>query len=409
MNTLNMASALIGGAYGDEAKGLVVDVLTAKAERHGVVVRSNGGAQAGHSVATRDGRRHTFHHVGSGALAGASTHLSAHFVLHPMFLLEEREHVLDLGGCVDITCDPRALVTTPFDILINQAVEVARGVNRHGSCGMGFGETIERNLRPEFAIPFHGLLRPDLRDRLIAIRTEWVPLRLKALGVEAIDEQTRAIIEDDRVVDRFIADCNDFLAVVRFMPDRRIRELGNVIFEGAQGLQLDQDYGAFPFVTRSNCGLRNMIAIAKEAGIGAIEVVYVTRAYTTRHGAGPLAHERVLDNFRIIDPTNQPNDWQGSIRHADLDVDDLAGAIRHDLTYAANTGITVTGRIAVSCLDQAIDMICIFKDGVEAHLDPATAAAEIAQAVGLPLFGESWGPTRDTFRLTDPAPQQLAA
>lgn len=185
MKTFNMASAVIGAGYGDEAKGVTTDVLAGSmTAADTLVVRTNGSNQAGHTVTTAAGRRHVFHHLSSGALAGAATHWSALAVANPMFLMEEIEVVRHLGGNVNISCDPRALITTPFDAIINQAAEIARGVDRHGSCGMGFGETIERNLRPQFGLQFQSLLRPDLRQRLVDIRNTWVPARLEMLGID---------------------------------------------------------------------------------------------------------------------------------------------------------------------------------------------------------------------------------
>ena len=145
------AKAVIGAGYGDEGKGLLTDFLAAET-KDTIVVRSNGGAQAGHSVVTDDGLRHVFHHIGSGALAGARTHLSRYFVAHPMLFPAEWSALRERGAELSITSDPRTLITTPFDVAVNQALELARGGSRHGSTGLGFGETIERNRHPQFAV-----------------------------------------------------------------------------------------------------------------------------------------------------------------------------------------------------------------------------------------------------------------
>ena len=130
---MRKAFAVIGSAYGDEGKGLAVDALTSRARRARedvCVVRSNGGAQAGHTVVTPEGRRHVFSHIGAGALAGARTHLSRFFVVNPMVFGREATnlgaHILEQG----VTIDPRAPVTTPWDMLLNQGVERARGPAR---------------------------------------------------------------------------------------------------------------------------------------------------------------------------------------------------------------------------------------------------------------------------------------
>src|SRR5207302_346428 len=126
-----------------------------------------------------------------------------------------------------------------------------------------------------------------------------------------------------------------------------------VIFEGAQGLLLDQDRGWFPHVTRSNTGLKNVVALAHEAGIAALDVIYATRAYMTRHGAGPLPHEiATLPTPRVRDDTNLPNPHQGSLRFAWLDLDLLATTIAPDLGDARAAGLPATHRLAITCLDQ---------------------------------------------------------
>lgn len=401
------AKAVIGAGYGDEGKGLITDLLAATTS-DSVVVRSNGGAQAGHTVVAPDGRRHVFHHVGSGTLAGAPTHLSAHFVAHPMMLAAEWEALLALGAQPAVSSDPRVPITTPFDMMINQAVELARGGGKHGSCGLGFGETIERNLRPDFSLTTQDLFRPGLAARLHRIWSDWVPQRLARLGIGSLPASIVHALEIDAVIARFIGDCQAYLDHVTLWPDRRIAEKGQVIFEAAQGLMLDQDFGAFPHVTRSNTGLANMLAIAGEAEIHAIDAIYATRCYATRHGAGPLAHEtESLDGIAVEDLTNAPNAWQGTLRLAPLDTAILRGAIAYDLSRAARVATAINAGIAVTCLDQAKSSFTVREGTTMLSLTPEEAGSRIARQTGLPLFGESWSAHRTGFRLC--TAQSLAA
>ncbi|RUM09878.1 adenylosuccinate synthetase [Rhizobium chutanense] len=392
------AQAVIGALYGDEGKGLMVDRLAA-ATPGAVVVRSNGGAQAGHTVVAEAGARHVFHHLGSGSFAGAATHFSRFFVAHPMLLLDELAALDALDVKPAISSDPRAAVTTPFDVIINQALELARGTARHGSCGLGFGETIERNLRPDFALSTKDLFRPDLQDRLVSIRDAWVPVRLAALGITALPAELAAALADETTIARFQADCAAYLDRVTLWPDRRLCERGAVIFEAAQGLLLDQDSSGFPHVTRSKTGLANMLAISAEAGITEINATYATRCYTTRHGAGLLKGEvPVLPGIKVADPTNAPNEWQGTLRLAPLDLGVLCEAIARDLALERG-GIAVKAGLAVTCLDQADDGFVVADREEAMQLDPAKAAAHISDRVGLPLCAESWGPRRGDVRL----------
>jgi adenylosuccinate synthase len=166
------AYGIIGAGWGDEGKGLATDALTAQLVAQGrkvTVARSNGGAQAGHGVTMADGRHHVFHHISSGSFQGATTHLSRFFVSHPMVFLPEFEDLKRKGVTdIEITADPRSTVTTPWDMAINQAVEITRGGGKHGSCGLGFGETLERHENGP-KLTMDDLSRPDLKDRVLEI------------------------------------------------------------------------------------------------------------------------------------------------------------------------------------------------------------------------------------------------
>src|SRR5688572_1634241 len=131
--------------FGDAGKGSIVDFLTRANEAH-TVVRYNGGAQAGHRVVTAGPRprEHVFAQFGSGTLAGAATHLSRFMLIDPPAMLEEAGHLARLGvdALERTTIDAGAPVITPFQRAVNRLRELARGDARHGSCGMGIGETM---------------------------------------------------------------------------------------------------------------------------------------------------------------------------------------------------------------------------------------------------------------------------
>lgn len=394
-----MARAVIGSAYGDEGKGLMTDILAHQGAD--IVVRSNGGAQAGHTVTTPDGKCHVFHHFGSGAFAGVSSHMSQFFVSHPMLLLQEFDALRELGANTVITIDPRSIITTPYDMMINQFIEQQRAGSRHGSCGVGFGEAIERSLRDDLRITVGDLFSDkSLKDTLAKIRSEWVSPRMSVLGGVPLTEEQASIVNNDAILDRFVQDCEDFKSIIGLRDDSRL--VGRILFEGAQGLMLDQDYGAFPHVTRSNTGLLNMAAIAKEAGIDGIDVHYMTRAYTTRHGAGPMAHEGVdMGYVEIVDPTNVHNDWQGTIRAAPLDLEVLERAISHDLKRVSNE-IEVDAGIVVTCLDQLVDDAVVYQANSQTIcLSAGQFASEVEAETGFTVRGTSWGPTREGFRVEE--------
>lgn len=392
---MRTAFGVVGANYGDEGKGASVDRIVRDVGAGGVVVvRSNGGAQAGHTVVTPDGRRHVFHHIGSGAHAGAATHLSRFFVHHPMTFMAERDGLAREGACVEVSADPRGYVTTPWDMMVNQVLEVSRGAARHGSCGYGFGETVGRNEETGFRLVLADLAGPGLRGRLEAIRREWLPARLSALGLVP-DGETSDAIASDSVMEAFAEDCRAFLGRVALVPDAAACAGRTVVFEGAQGLMLDQRSPDFPHVTRSNTGVENMAAFAREAGIGRIEVVYATRCYLTRHGSGSMPDERDLAGmFRIVDETNVPNPWQQAIRQGLLDPDLLAAAVRRDVRKAR--GVDVGVHLAVSCLDQRVGSgVAFMEAGVPRTLPVSSFLDLLHRRVGASTVSAAHGAARN--------------
>lgn len=344
------ARAVIGASYGDEGKGRTVDWLAARPGEAALVVRSNGGAQAGHTVLAADGGRHVFHHIGAGTLRGAGTHLSLYMVSHPILLAEEWASLARLGVRPAISADPRGWVTTPWDMMVNQAVEVARGGTRHGSCGLGFGETVERCEVAGFPLTVANLFETGLRADLLSIRDDWLPRRRAELALA--DDGPLEHSGSAALFDRFLRQCEAFTTRVVQRGDGTLGHEPALIFEAAQGLLLDQGGAGFPYVTRSSTGLTNIIAIAREAGIATIAPTYVTRPYLTRHGRGPMEDERAIDPWFVVDdPTNRPNSWQESLRFGLLDPVELGRRIARDLASASG-GVSMEPSLAVTCLDQ---------------------------------------------------------
>ncbi|KQQ97159.1 adenylosuccinate synthetase [Massilia sp. Leaf139] len=396
------AKAVIGANYGDEGKGLMTDYHVAPAGAKGIVVRFNGGAQAGHTVTTPGGTRHVFSHIGSGALAGAATYLARHFVCHPTMFFKE---LATLPAPPQVFVDDRAPVSTLYDILINQIAERHRGNSRHGSCGMGFGETIERNLDPAFALTVADLRQGAgyLLHRLAAIRSSYVPRRLAQLGIDTLDTEATEWLASDVAMQGYAHAAMRFCRATQAARPDVLADYDQVVFEGAQGLLLDQERGAFPYVTRSHTGVRNAFEVAAEAGIDAIDVTYVSRAYLTRHGAGPLARELPGRPYAgIRDETNVPNEFQGALRFAHLDLDLLERTIRTDfrdaLIYSA---ITARLELAISCLDQVGSSVSYFEDGELKAAAPEAMAAHLARRLCASALYTTWGPGRETVNRTE--------
>lgn len=297
------ARIVIGANFGDEGKGLMTDYLCSQGA--GVVVRFNGGAQAGHTVVTPDGDRHVFRHFGSGTLLEIPTFLSQFFVCNPILFFAERQQLIELGYHPTVFAHPDCLVTTFADMLINQLKETRRADKRHGSCGIGFHETITRSKVDELKITMGDLWdgATRLESQLAEICDKYSMFRVG----EKIDLPEAATT--------FLECCREFANEVH---PAGIGQCKDPVFEGAQGILLDQgNKEFFPHVTHSNTGMKNVEVLCAQAGIAEKDIYYVSRTYLTRHGAGPLpGHD---PDLAFEDNTNHPTTFQGALRFAPLD------------------------------------------------------------------------------------------
>jgi adenylosuccinate synthase len=315
--------------FGDAGKGTLVDAL---ARRHGadLVVRYNGGAQAAHTVVTPDGRSHVFHQFGAASfLPGVETFLSRYVLVNPAALFLENEVLVGAGGpdaLERLYVDGDALVTTMYHVIANRLREYARGGGRHGSCGQGIGETVadflacgERALR---VADLH--CEATVRDKLSWLRElkrrQLEPLRrqleLSAAG-EALDMVR--LLNDDDEFEATIALYQEAAGCFHVTgPDflrRRLLQGDRVIFEGAQGVLLDEDKGFHPHTTWSCTTTRNARALLARAEFdGPIQAIGVLRAYHTRHGVGPFPTEDGDLTRTLVDRHNPTNTWQGAFR-----------------------------------------------------------------------------------------------
>jgi adenylosuccinate synthase len=308
------AQAVVGANWGDEGKGLVVDWLCSKGDV-GVVVRFNGGAQAGHTVVTPGGDRHVFRSIGSGSFYGVPTFLSSFVSVNPIAFFLELKQLAALKVTPEVYASPECLVTTFADVIINRRVEDARGKGRHGSCGMGIGETVDRSQLPELKITMADIYsQANLESKLAEICDKYALFR------------TGKVINEPRMAESFLKACK---ALPEHMPPAGIGQCKDPVFEGAQGLLLDQgNKEYFPHVSRSYTGLKNVRILCAQAGIETIEPYYVTRTYLTRHGAGPLPGED--PKLSYPDDTNVAGDYQGPLRFAPLNPKELIGRIYRD-------------------------------------------------------------------------------
>ncbi|NTW03359.1 MAG: adenylosuccinate synthetase, partial [Oscillochloris sp.] len=245
--------------FGDAGKGSVVDFLTRTYDAH-TVVRYNGGAQAGHRVVTPGpiAQEHVFAQFGAGTLAGASTHLSRFMILDPLAMLAEEEHLRAIGvadAFANTTIDAQARVINPFARAINRLRELARGNGRHGSCGIGIGETVADALaHPELTLRAGGMADPTVCYTKLRALRKLNMAKLDALRPDLPDsEQVTSELEllTDSEWDGWLLDAYaEFASRARVVPSTHLHEIlsqsGAVIFEGAQGVLLDEWRGFHP-------------------------------------------------------------------------------------------------------------------------------------------------------------------
>lgn len=326
--------------FGDAGKGSIVDALVRR-EGARLVVRYNGGSQAAHNVVTEEGRQHIFSQFGSGTLfEGTRTHLSNFMLINPKSMIREDEHLRDIGvndAFSRLTIDENAVVITPFHAAVNHIREVTRGeTGRHGSCGKGVGEAAkDAILSPDVLT----LRARDFRRDLTCLRNRLLDIQgikfaqVARLLREASFHHRELLLDEVKILtssnmDCLLSDYANFMQkigngiVSEGYSNSLLNQDGVIIFEGAQGVLLDQGAGFYPYITRSNTTFENAFELLVKSGFnGTVKKVGVIRAYATRHGPGPFPTEdseisKVFDGDEI----NQHNIWQGHLRTGWLDI-----------------------------------------------------------------------------------------
>lgn len=391
---------VIGANFGDEGKGLMTDYLSSTLN-NGIVVRFNGGAQAGHTVVTPNGDRHVFGHFGSGSFLGLPTYLSRFFVVNPITYIKEFNSLESKNVKPVVFMDKDCYVTTPYDMMINQIAEMVRGRNKHGSCGLGFNETIQRSISKNcFKLAVRDLKNEALvRKVLKNIKDSYLEKRLMELGVDNIPDMFLDIISSEGIVENYLLDIRNMLDTITITNLKILDLYDSVLFEGAQGLLLDQNHEFFPHVTRSNTGMKNVSELIKQAGYSMenIEIVYATRAYMTRHGAGPFQTELEAKPYeRIEDLTNVPNPYQDTLRFGLLDLDLLRKTIQNDLLNAKRLKYKI--KISISCLDQLDEEIDYYYYSNKMKTSVDNFIKNVFQAIDTSEGYLSYGTSRNTIK-----------
>lgn len=278
------AKVIVGAQWGDEGKGKIIDILASKAD---MVVRTQGGSNAGHTVVVKD-QTYKLHLMPSGILyPDTDCVIGNGVVVHPQTLLEEIDSLAARGfGMRRLSIDARAHVVMPYHMVLDALSEKARGKASIGTTGKGIGPCyVDKAQRS--GIRMCDLIDPDLfaqKARANAAHQNLIIERVyggQPLDIEAI------IAEYNEYAVRLRPYVRDTTAMVY----NAIRARKDVVFEGAQGVLLDLDVGTYPYVTSSH---PVSAGACIGAGIGPALIdacIGVAKAYTTRVGKGPFPTE----------------------------------------------------------------------------------------------------------------------
>lgn len=275
---------VLGGQWGDEGKGKVIDALAADAS---MVVRANGGANAGHTVVTDQGV-FKFHLIPSGILhADCACLIGAGVVVDPETLFQELDQLHERGiDSSSLRVSNRCHLIMPYHPVLDKLEELRRGDDRIGTTQRGMGpcyadKAARRGIRvADIADPEY------LRRRLEPILREKNEILQAIYGHEPYD--LTELAEQYASYGERLA---PYISNTEALVQDAVEAGQNVLLEGAQAVMLDIDYGSYPFVTSSS---PTAAGVCQGAGVGPTQVdriVAVYKAYTTRVGAGAFPTE----------------------------------------------------------------------------------------------------------------------
>lgn len=275
---------VLGTQWGDEGKGKFVDVLTEEAS---LVVRFQGGHNAGHTLIIGD-EKTVLHLVPSGVLReNVMCVIGSGVVVSPDALFTEIDKLVGKGVPVEerLRISGACPLILPYHIALDQAREKAAGRDAIGTTGRGIGPAYEDKVARR-AVRVQDLLSLDRFDEKIDLACAYHNGTLVGHGFEPVDPQS--IKTQAREYARRLA---PMIADIPGMIYEHRKAGNRIMFEGAQGTLLDVDHGTYPFVTSSNT-VAGAACSGSGCGPGSIDYVLgITKAYTTRVGAGPFPTE----------------------------------------------------------------------------------------------------------------------
>ena len=281
-------TCVVGLQWGDEAKGKIVDLLTAE---HDFVVRYNGGANAGHTI-VRDGRTFKLSLLPTGVLRPDVTSVIANgVVVYPPRFLEEVDNLRKAGVSVggNLKLSRHAHVIFPYHMEEERLAESAASGKAIGTTGRGIGPCYQDKLGRLFSARVEDLLHPEhLRSRLETIVAH------KNRVLAALSPEPRPPFDARELAEQYAAlgeHMRPYVTDTTALLHDGLRKGQRVLFEAAQGSLLDVDHGTYPYVTSSNSSVAGVWPGSGVPTRQLERVVGVIKAYSTRVGGGPFPTE----------------------------------------------------------------------------------------------------------------------
>ena len=277
---------LVGAQWGDEGKGKIIDFLTEDAD---IVVRSQGGNNAGHTVVLGE-TKYILHLIPSGILRREKVCVIGNgVVIDPVALVEELDGLAKVGMAVadNLLISDCAHLVFPYHRLIDEQREVLKGKNKIGTTKRGIGPAYG-DKAARVGLRICDLMQPEVFAEKLRLRVEENNQVLRALGANTVEFQS---IHDDYLA--AAERLRPFVTnTVVYLHDA-IRAGKNILFEGAQGTFLDLDHGTYPYVTSSNTTAGGACTGSGVPPHRMDRVFGVMKAYMTRVGEGPFPSESI--------------------------------------------------------------------------------------------------------------------
>jgi len=279
---------VIGLQWGDEAKGKLVDLLTGQFE---IVVRYQGGANAGHTVVSGD-QTYKLHQIPSGVLTpGVMNVVGPGVVLNPAVMIEEMDRLVAQGVKFEnnLMLSDRAHVVLPWHIAEDQVMDKSTADGESiGTTLRGIGPCYRDKVGRSYAVRLGDLYRDSLRERIACIVEAKTKMLSGFPGQATLElDPEKIYAEYSGYAERLAPYVGDTTAYLLDAVEAGKR----LLFEGAQGALLDVDHGTYPFVTSSNSSGVGVSAGSGVPGRWIEKVIGVIKAYTTRVGGGPFPTE----------------------------------------------------------------------------------------------------------------------